>query len=316
MTTSTRWLLLVLGAVALLGAFTAGGMTGRRDLPPWPQLSVLKGHLAGTPPPPESRYRFDANGRIVADETKTHVVCPAQSDRTAVLLVLGQSNAANHAGQRYRSAYGNHVVNFFEGQCFVAASPLLGATDTKGEYWTELGNLLVASGTFDTVVIAPLAFDGSEVARWVDGGDLNALLIDTMAHLGSAGYRVTEVLWHQGEMDYVLGTSAQDYSDRFLSMIGTLRTYGIAVPVYVSVASVCLEPSNGGFKAHAAHNPIVRAQAALPALDSTLRPGVNTDTLLDDLDRFDDCHIGGSGTDKVARAWADLLLNGRGKVGG
>jgi hypothetical protein len=40
---------------------------------------------------------------------------------------------------------------------------------------------------------------------------------------------------------------------------------------------------------------------------------VHTDALLDGDDRYDDCHIGGSGAVKVARKWAELLLADRRK---
>src|ERR1700721_677242 len=64
---------------------------------------------------------------------------------TAVLLVAGQSNAANSQGQRYQSP-DDRVVNFSEGHCYRAASPLLGADDQRGESWTLLGTKLVRAG--------------------------------------------------------------------------------------------------------------------------------------------------------------------------
>ena len=52
---------------------------------------------------------------------------------TAVLLIGGQSNAANFAGQAYRSDHGARVQNFYDGKCFAAASPLLGGDSSDGE---------------------------------------------------------------------------------------------------------------------------------------------------------------------------------------
>ncbi len=294
------------GLIALLAMYFVGAMSYRHDIFPWPQLLALRGELRAAE---ASRYAFDGTGRLIADETKTATPCPQQTSRTAVLLILGQSNAANDAGQRYRSEYGARVINFFGNRCFVAASPLLGSTDTRGEYWTRLGNLLLASGEFDNVVIVPLAFSGSEIARWASGGDLNGLVVETSKQLQGVGYRVTEVIWDQGESDYVKGTSADDYRARFLSMVDTLREQGIGAPVHITIASKCLEPSNGGFKTHVPDNAIVRAQLALSKGGNGLREGVNTDTLLGEIDRYDDCHIAGTGTEKVSRAWARLLLS-------
>jgi len=40
-----------------------------------------------------------------------------------VLLIAGQSNAANSAAQRHETAIPDRVLNFISGRCYVAASP-------------------------------------------------------------------------------------------------------------------------------------------------------------------------------------------------
>jgi hypothetical protein len=90
-------------------------------------------------------------------------------------------------------------------------------------------------------------------------------------------------------------------------MVDTLRGEGVTAPVYLSIASKCLEPSNAGARRHSADNPVVRAQLALSNGEGNIRRGVNTDALVDGLDRYDDCHFGGVGAEKVAQAWADIL---------
>ncbi|WP_064682550.1 sialate O-acetylesterase [Rhizobium bangladeshense] len=302
---------IAVGLAALIAMYFLGGMSARHEIFPWPQLSALRTMVGGEKAAAPSRYTFDGKERLIGDESKTPVTCPTQTERTAVLLLLGQSNAANDGGQRHRSNYGARVVNAFDNRCFIAASPLLGATDTKGEYWTLLGNQLIASGQNDNVILAPLAYSGSEVARWAAGGDLNPVLVDTMKQLEDSGYRITSVLWVQGEADLVLGTTAEDYQARFLSMVDTLRQHGVEAPVYISITSKCLEPSNGGFKEHIPDNAIVRAQLALSKSGQGIREGVNTDALLDGDDRYDDCHIGASGAEKVSQAWLDLLRTDR-----
>ncbi|MBB4191798.1 hypothetical protein GGE45_001472 [Rhizobium aethiopicum] len=302
--------MLTVGGAAVIAMYLLGGMSARHEIFPWPQLSAMKKMVGGEKPAAPSRYTFDDKQRLIGDESKTLVTCPTQTDRTAVLLVLGQSNAANHGGQRYRSNYGARVVNAFDKRCFIAASPLLGSTDTRGEYWTLLGNKLIASGQNDGVVLASLAYSGSQVTRWAKGGDLNPVLIDTVKQLQDSGYRITSVLWVQGEADLVHGTTGEDYQERFLSMIDTLRQHGVEAPVYISIASKCLEPTNGGFKEHIPDNPIVRAQLALSKSGHGIREGVNSDALLDGDDRYDDCHFGGTGEEKVSEAWLNLLRGG------
>ncbi|HXT06932.1 MAG TPA: sialate O-acetylesterase [Roseiarcus sp.] len=300
-------------SLALLSCFTVtaflfGGLTSHYKIFPWPVISRVK-ETVFPKAPPASRYTFDSLGRLMADESKTQVKCPAQTRRTAVLLVLGQSNAANYAGQRFRSRYGGDIVNFLNGDCFIAQSPLLGSSGTKGEYWTQLANLLKDSNQVDQVVLAPLAFSGTPVSRWARGGDMNVLLVDVLTQLKSSGYKVTRVLWDQGEADYVEGTSEEVYRQQLTSMIDTLRQHGVDANVFVSIASKCLEPSNGAFKTFSPDNAIVRAQRQMQDDRDDVRRGVNTDTLVDDLDRYDDCHLGDTGANKVAQAWAKLLLS-------
>jgi len=294
-------------AILVLGAtYLFGGYSGRHDLFPYSVFRALKARTT-TP----DRYTFNQAGRLESDDQKKAVTCPQQTDRTAVLLLIGQSNAGNHAGQRFHSEHGDAVVNFFDGQCYVAASPLLGSDGISGEYWTQLGNLLLDRGSFDRVVLAPAAITGSEVSRWAPGGDLNGAMIDTVSQLQQRGYRVTHVLWVQGEIDYVKRTNENDYRDRFGSLVSSLRSHGVTAPVYVAIATKCLGKSNGGTRFHSADNPVARAQLALPDPGANLRSGVNSDALLDDWDRYDDCHFGASGEQKVARAWADLLSTAR-----
>jgi hypothetical protein len=296
----------MLAVGVLTATYLFGAYSGRRETFPFTAFQALKSHASFNP---ADRYIFDREGRLATGDDKKAVPCAEQTDRTAVLLVLGQSNAGNHAGQRFRSEHGRAVLNFFEGRCYVAASPLLGSDGVSGEYWTQLGNLLLDRGSFDQVILAPAAISGSEISRWAPGGDLNESMIDTVNQLEQSGFQVTHVLWVQGEIDYVKGTSEKDYREHFESLVSSLRSHGVSAPVYVAIASKCLGASNGGTRFHSADNPIAQAQRTLADPSANLRSGVNSDALLDDLDRYDDCHFGASGERKIAKAWADLLSN-------
>ena len=305
--------MLSIGLAACIAFYLFGAVSDRRGIFPEPQLISLRNKMLPIKVRREGSYTLDAQDRLIGDAEKPAVACPKQTDRTAVLLILGQSNAANYGGQRFASKHGDKIVNFFEGRCYVAVSPLLGSSGTWGEYWTELGNHLVESGKFDAVVIASLAYSGSAysgntVEQWARGGHLNAVLVDALGKIKADGYAITHVLWDQGELDYSLGTSERAYRERFLSMIDTLRGKGVTTPVYVSIASKCVEPGNGDPRRHSADNPVVLAQLALSGGEGNIKRGVNTDALLDGLDRYDDCHIGGSGAENVAQAWTDIML--------
>ena len=145
---------------------------------------------------------------------KTEVDCPKQTDKTLVLLIAGQSNTGNHAGQRYESNYGTRIVNFWNGKCYKAESPLLGTTGFFGESWTLLANKLIKEGMAEQVVLVPAGIGGTPISRWQSGGDLNKMLIEVV-NFAQAKYKVSQVLWHQGESDYGITTNAKTYTDNF-----------------------------------------------------------------------------------------------------
>jgi Carbohydrate esterase, sialic acid-specific acetylesterase len=260
--------------------------------------------LEGPPKPfvnqPESLpIAIDSAGRLMRYAGKSEAPCPKQTPRTAVFLIAGQSNAANSAAQRHQTRHPDRVLNFISGRCYAAASPLLGATGFAGEPWTLMADELIDTGAFDRVILAPVAVGGSTVAQWAKGGALNTSMIPLIQDLVTH-YRVTHVLWHQGESDFALKTDPVRYKEEFLSFADTLRANAVDANIFVSTATRCLpgwsEP-----------NAIQAAQQELAADGPRFEAGVDTDKLLSAEDRYDDCHMADSGEVKTARAWAAFL---------
>ena len=285
--------------------FLIGGYTASQNLWPWPLMRQIKVLWFPSPDPrygPPQLFAFDHIGRLTGKVGSESVTCPQQDERTAVILILGQSNAGNHGGQKTKSDYGSSIVNFFDGRCYVAASPLLGSTGTWGEYWTETANLLVRSRRFEKVVLIPAAVSNTTVARWAMHGDLDQMLRHTLDGVATAHLSVTHVIWHQGEADAALGTREEEYRSLFLAFVASLRSLHVEAPVYVSVATKCLLAGP-----YLEGNAVALAQSALADTEGNLRAGINSDRLLGELDRFDGCHPSGSGVAKMALGWARLL---------
>ena len=297
----------LIGGLALfaLSLFLAGAIVGAWAgvVRIWPvRYSLLI--LEGSPKPfvntPESPpLAVDSAGRLMKYAGKVEVPCPKQTQRTAVLLIAGQSIAANSAAQRHETRHPDRVLNFMSGRCYVAASPLLGSTGFAGEPWTLMADELIDARAFDRVILAPVAVGGSTVAQWAKSGALNTSMIPLVQDLVTH-YRVTHVLWHQGESDFALKTDPVRYRQEFLSFADTLRANAVDAKIFVSTATRCLpgwsEP-----------NAIQAAQHALAAGGPRFEAGVDTDKLLSTADRYDDCHMADSGEVKTARAWAALL---------
>jgi hypothetical protein len=160
----------------------------------------------------------------------------------------------------------------------------------------------VSNGSFDEVVLIPAAIGGSSLKQWMPGGELNSMLHDVVKD-AERNYRITHVLWHQGEADFSLHTSEDAYVSGFQSLARDLRAQGVTAPIYVSVATRCEETDDQW----SADSPISRAQRRLGNSGEGFAPGVDTDALLNAFDRSDGCHIGGSGMSKVIDAWTQIL---------
>jgi hypothetical protein len=263
----------------------------------WP-VPLIRGALFGDDASQVVRGTYDEAGRLIAYPGKAEVPCPAAGPDTAVVLAIGQSNIANHSEKRVTSRHRSEVVNFFGGKCYRAASPLLGATGEEGEFLTLLGDRLLDDGAYRSVVIVSSAIGASGIAMWRKGGVLNGLLLHVLNGL-PPGYRITEVLWLQGETDSG-AVSPEDYTTAFRSLLDTLADGGVTGPVFLSVATRC-------FPAWKTDNPTAGAQRLL--VDGRrVFLGADTDALLADADRRPDgCHFGASGQEKAASAFAEAI---------
>ena len=263
----------------------------------WP-VNVLRGLGDGV----RSPGARDDHGRLIAYPGKISVSCPQQTDQTAVLLAIGQSNVANHAARRVITRHGQAVVNYFDGKCYIAASPLLGATGDGGEFLTLLADRLVDDGLYRNVIVVSVAVGGTPISRWARHGDLNAMLAATLRQL-SSDYRVTQVIWHHGEADVANRTTTEAYAAAFASLLETLAEDGVNAPVYTTVSTRC----NAEWTAT---NPISAAQRKLED-GRRVFLATDVDALLGPEDRHDGCHMSESGQRKVAAAFAAAIKRSR-----
>ena len=273
-------------------------------------IALILGWLS-TAQAEESVYTFDQHTRLIACPArfeaacpaKREVECPQQAAASAVLLVIGQSNAANGAERRVKTRFPDRVLNYFDGHCFVAGSPLLGSGGTEGEFITLLADDLIANGTYKSVMIVATAISGSQISRWQKGGDLNQMMLSTVIGFKTR-YKITDIIWHQGEGDYMLGTTAQAYTASFQSMRKSLTDIGVAAPIFISISTFC-----GTEKPWQRDNPIAQAQGQLADPKAKILLGANTDQLLVSADRRknDQCHFSESGQRKTASAYASAV---------
>jgi hypothetical protein len=231
-----------------ISAFGIGLYAGVKRAWPIPELKELVAKLTN------QATGTDQFRRLLDYPGKIEIACPSQDKMTAVLLLLGQSNAANYQGQRRQSA-DDRVINFSSGHCYRAASPLLGADGELGEPWTLLGTKLIQSGLYRTVILIPAAVGGSAIHRWADGGDLNKMMV-AVIQAAQMRYTITGVLLNQGAADFTLHTPEDQYRSDLNSLVDTIRAQGVSAPIFIT------RSSNGG-SGWSEDNPIAKAQASL-----------------------------------------------------
>lgn len=242
---------------------------------------------------------------------KTQVSCAPfqQADsRTAVLFTFGQSNSANNVSDRYFASEAVANFNPFDGQCYRAEDPLLGATMEDGSVWGRMADGLIAQGAYDRVLIVAIGVGGSWIDRWTVGGDLHPRLLYGLDRLAAQGITPTHMLWHQGEADKRRGTSQQAYVDAFTHMTEAIRAHGVTAPLYPAQATWCnMFDSADAADERAAAAPVRAAQAQLPDVIEGVFAGPDTDTLTGKLYRYDNCHFNGYGARAHAQLWVQAL---------
>jgi hypothetical protein len=219
-----------------------------------------------------------------------------------VFLVIGQSNVGNHGSTRFTSKQRVFNFNPFDGECYDAADPLLGATGDDGSPLCVLGDLLIESGFAQSIIFCPVAVGGATVASWAPKGAYHQRLIYGLGALKARGLLPTHVLWHQGEGDALYGTTARAYEDTFRNLVGSLRSHSVTGPIFVAGASYFAVPE--GFSEQ--QKEIRRAQENVLSEQNSVLRGPDTDLIPE---RYDGCHFSGDGLLKHARAWHDVLIN-------
>ena len=231
-----------------------------------------------------------------AGNDRVRVKCPVVEPGTAVLLILGQSNAANTLNRRLTKAHAG-VVNFsiYDGHCYEARDPLVGATCTNGNFATLLGNRLIEEGFYTQVVLTPIAVCGTVIAQWAPEGEHNPRITAAILRLREAGLEPTHVLWHQGEGDCL--TPPDTYRHALQGVVRTIRHAGVDAPMFVAQATVCDSDPSEAIRA---------VQRSMVDHGAGIFAGPDTDQLGAEW-RHDRCHFSGEGGKRVAELWLAAL---------
>jgi carbohydrate esterase-like sialic acid-specific acetylesterase len=229
------------------------------------------------------------------------IPCLTDKKGTSVIITLGQSNAANFAGGHYAARGEVANFNLYDGRCYRAIDPLLGASGDGGNFATRLGDILIQRSFAKRIVLAPIGMGNTRIEHWSFGGVFNKRILVLIRQLCEAGVIPNLILWQQGEGnagDVDIG--GHNYRRHLLEVVQTFRNYGVTAPFMIALCTLCGDPHPNAEDTRAGQRTAVCRQ-----LGTLLGP--DTDCIGHE-DRFDRCHMSESGVQKQAEMWADSIV--------
>lgn len=204
------------------------------------------------------------------------------------LLVLGQSNVANHGVGEAVVAKGGGV--WYGGTMRPLEDPILGGTGKGVSIWPRVVNGLLDNGIVSDVVVSLRAVGGAGSDEWCAGGKhFHALMNDTSS-ISACPTPVTHVIFHQGERDTLLNTDQQTYVQRIGSLIEAVSGTWSGTTWIMCRASYRMGVTNAA---------VIAAQNDLIARHAHCRPGPETDAFGAEY-RCDNTHFNTRGLDAFA----------------
>ena len=232
------------------------------------------------------------------------VPCPRDA---AVLVVFGQSHAANWIEPRYSGPIPANLLQYDwkRDLCLPYREPLLGSDHNGGALLTP-ALVTLARRQSRPLLVAPLARGGSSVLEWAYG-DLSYLNALVLRQLRARALVPSLFLWHQGEKDaarpglgaddlrrvpalmlsdpndFPFGLRQADAAAALQRVVASNLAVAPQARFGIALASACgLQPPDPRIRA---------AQRQVIASDPRLFLLVDSDRLLGRRWRYDDCHL-------------------------
>ena len=217
---------------------------------------------------------------------------------TAVIIVGGQSNAANYHQTAFAPSNSLvQVLNIYNGGIYtVNSTPLPGCGSTQDNMFKRVADKMITAGKYARIILVPVSMSSMLFADYAAGGQMNHRIVIAGKRLTALGLTATHICWCQGESDNVAATSQATCTSGLQSIIASCASaFGSSVPMYVAQESYYL----GATAAN-----VTNAQAAV--VGGVVHAGPNLDSL-GSSNRYDNIHFNATGADAAASLWATLL---------
>ncbi len=234
----------------------------------------------------------------------TEVPCaPVEGERTAVIIVLGQSLGINSVSGAYTPTHTkNQQLNTRDAKCYQAKGAALGVPTMGASYtWfgSRLGDELINRGIYDRVVMVPMSIGGTYSSEWANTTTppwIGRRIGNVACMLQSAGLRPTHVVWMQGEADSGAQISQSGYAANLSVIINDIRAVIPTTTILVNKETWRI----GGVWA-----PVQAAQMGSWGSNGVIA-GANMDSLNNSY-RYDGTHLNASGALAASNLLADII---------
>lgn len=214
---------------------------------------------------------------------RTEVSCP-NPEEALVIIGFGQSNSANTVDYKSK-IIPNNIFNFYNGKCYIAKDPLLGAQGDKGSIWIPLAKKLEYLNK--KIVLSTFGIGGTKVNHWLDKNNLFQFYKDNLNSLKKIYKNPDILIWIQGESD--IQTDINGFNSNLNTWINTLKKDLPSTIIYISGTSYCKGASN---------HLIVKSQKEISDKLDVNYIG-STDKFIGLKYRYDNCHLNEKGMRKI-----------------
>ncbi|WP_117882539.1 sialate O-acetylesterase [Aureibaculum luteum] len=217
-----------------------------------------------------------------------------------VVLILGQSNAANYGAKVFTS--NKNVYSFNNNSVSLAKDPIRGASGNKGSVWIPCSANLIRNKVFDHILLVNIAEGSSTVSDWNVEGKYHKKLINTLNQLKANNISPNYILWQQGEEDNLIETSLMDYKLRLNELINRINSFVKDVPMILSITSYSPTAKTP------IGNEIRKAQMAIATEIPNVFIGPDTDKYISKEYRYDGIHLSEKAMIIVAEDWSNIIM--------
>lgn len=233
-----------------------------------------------------------------------------QGENTAVILIYGQSLPSNYVNSSYTVLQAkNHMFNPINGGVYKTKEPVVGCNGGRygysgvitGNATARIGDLLIAAGLYDRVIICNICAGGTSSTQWATG-DCKQRLEKAGARLIACGLPPTFVIRDQSTTDTAAGTPAATMTANIGLEVATLRGVGVTAPIFLNLSAWNGAASVGTPAYNAVRTGITNAVDE----ENEVYLGFDTDTIGSG-GRFDDIHFNSTGASTWATGIKDMI---------